>query len=304
LGARITQQILVESVLADIRHAQTRLAHTLRTVSTGRRINAPSDDPVGTARALDLRTAVSSTNQFMVNVRDATAFATESESTLRAVIDSYHRVRELTVRGASGTLNQEQRDTIALEINQLLESVVDHANTESNNRYLFSGTRTRITPFQATRDPVSGEITAVSYAGNSERFSVQVSPGITVPVNEPGDSAFQDLQDTFQTLMDIRDDLRAGDTDSLSNVRLGEVDNVMTQLLDGAALFGAKMNRLELVEQRLEDRLLGFQEHLSDTEDADLVEAVVRMNTQQTALEAALNAGARVLQPSLLDFIA
>jgi flagellar hook-associated protein 3 FlgL len=125
-----------------------------------------------------------------------------------------------------------------------------------------------------------------------------------VPVNEPGDSAFQDLQDTFQTLMDIRDDLRAGDTDSLSNVRLGEVDNVMTQLLDGAALFGAKMNRLELVEQRLEDRLLGFQEHLSDTEDADLVEAVVRMNTQQTALEAALNAGARVLQPSLLDFIA
>jgi flagellar hook-associated protein 3 FlgL len=87
-------------------------------------------------------------------------------------------------------------------------------------------------------------------------------------------------------------------------VRLGEIDNVMTQVLDGAALFGSKMNRLELVEQRLEDRLLAFQERLSDTEDADLVEAVVRMNTQQTALEAALNAGARILQPSLLDFIA
>jgi len=304
LGARITQQILVESVLADIRHAQTRLAHSLRTVSTGRRINAPSDDPVGTARALDLRTAISSTNQFIVNVRDATSFASESEATLRAVIDSFHRVRELTVRGATGTLNQEQRDTIALEINQLLESVVDHANTESNNRYLFSGTRTRIRPFQATRDPVSGEITAVSYAGNSERFSVQISPGITVPVNEPGDSVFQSLQDTFQTLIDIREDLRAGDTDSLSNVRLAEVDNVMTQLLDSTALFGAKMNRLELVQQRLEDRLLGFGEHLSDTEDADLAEAVVRLNIQQTALEAALNAGARVLQPSLLDFIA
>ena len=304
MGVRITQQVLVDSVLSDIRNAQRRLARTQRTLATGKRINTPSDDPIGTARALDLRSTISGTNQFMVNVRDATTFASESESTLRTVIDSLHRARELTLQGATGTINQEQRDTIALEINEILESVVDLANTDSNNRYLFSGTRTRITPFQATVDPVSGEITAVSYAGNSDHFSVQVSPGITVEVNEPGDLVFQNLQDTFQTLIDVRDDLRAGDTDSLSNVRLAEIDNVMTQTLDGAALFGAKMNRLELIGQRLEDRLLTFQEHLSDTEDADLVEAIVRMNAQQTALEAALNAGARVLQPSLLDFIA
>jgi len=259
---------------------------------------------VGTARALGLRTSISITNQFMVNVRDATAFANESESSLRVVIDSLHRARELTLSGATGTLNQEQRDIIAQEIDELLETVVDQANTESNSRYLFAGTRTRIAPFEKSVDPVSGEITAVSYVGNSERFSVQVSPGVTVPVNEPGDQVFQSLQDTFQTLIDIRDDLRAGDTDSLSTVRLGEIDAVMTQVLDGTALFGARMNRLALVGERLEDQLLSFRTQLSETEEADFAETVVNFETQQNALQAALSAGARVLQPSLLDFIA
>jgi len=304
MGTRITPQILVDSVLADINRAQKRLAQTQRILATGKRINAPSDDPVGTARALGLRTAMSSINQFLENVRDATTFASESEASLRVVIDSLHRARELTISGATGTLNQEQRDIIALEINELLETAVDQANTESNNRHLFAGTRTRIPPFQTSLDPVSGEITAVSYVGNNERFSVEVSAGIMVSVNEPGDAMFQSIQDTFQTLIGIRDDLRAGDTDSLSNVRLGEIDNAMTQLLNGTALFGAKMNRLDLVHERLEEQLLSFQTQLTETEDADFVETVVTLEAQQNAFEAALSAGARVIQPSLLDFIA
>jgi flagellar hook-associated protein 3 FlgL len=123
-------------------------------------------------------------------------------------------------------------------------------------------------------------------------------------VNVPGDEIFQNIQDAFQTFVDIRDDLRAGDTDSLSNVRLGEIDDIMTQLLNATALFGAKMNRLELIEQRLEDQLLNFRTRLSETEEADFIEALVQLEAQENALQAALNAGVRVLQPSILDYIA
>jgi flagellar hook-associated protein 3 FlgL len=70
------------------------------------------------------------------------------------------------------------------------------------------------------------------------------------------------------------------------------------------ALFGAKMNRFELIEQRLEDQLLNFRTRLSETEEADFIEALVQLEAQENALLAALNAGASVLQPSLLDFIA
>jgi len=302
MGVRITPQILVDSVLADIRGAHGRLAETQRMLATGRRINAPSDDPVGATRAIGIRTSIANVNQFLENIREADTFAGESETTLRAIIDNIHRARELTVRGATGTLDQQQRDAIALEINEILEAIVDLANTKSNSRYLFSGTRTRVTPFVSTI--VGGEITAVSYAGNSSSFSAIVSPGVTVEMNLPGDQVFQNFQDTFQALIDIRDDLRASDTDSLSNVRLGEIDDAMTALLDATALFGAKMNRLDLIGQRLEDQSLSLTTLLSETEEADFMEAIVQLESQESALQAALNAGVRVLQPSLLDYIA
>jgi flagellar hook-associated protein 3 FlgL len=269
-------------------------------LATGRRINVPSDDPVGTTRAMNLRTNITNAEQFLENIREAATFASESEAALRAIIDNYHRARELTLQGANGTLNQQQRDAIALEINQILEAVVDLANTQSNNRYLFSGTRTRVAPY--VPNVVAGEITWAAYAGNSERFSTLVSPGVTIEMNEPGDAVF--LNQPFQTLARIRNDLRAGDTDSLSNVRIGEIDAVMTALLDATALFGAKMNRLDLIGQRLQDQSLTFRTRLSETEEADFMETAVRLEAQEIALQAALNASARVLQPSLLDFIA
>jgi len=300
MGVRITPQILIDSVLADIRGAHGRLAETQRMLATGRRINVPSDDPVGTTRAMNLRTNITNTDQFLENIREATTFASESENTLRAIIDHFHRARELTVQGATGTLNQQQRDAIALEINQILEAVLDLANTQSNGRYLFSGTRTRVAPY--TPNVVAGEIMWAAYVGNSERFSTLVSPGVTVEMNEPGNAVF--LNQPFGILARVRDDLRAGDTDSLSNVRIGEIDDIMTALLDATALFGAKINRLDLIGQRLEDQSLSFRTRLSETEEADFMETAMRLEAQEVALQAALSAGARVLQPSLLDFIA
>jgi flagellar hook-associated protein 3 FlgL len=269
-------------------------------LATGRRISAPSDDPVGTTRAMGIRTSIANVSQFLENIREATTFACESEAVLRAIIDHYHRARELTLQGANGTLNQQQRDAIALEINQILEATVDLANTKSNDRYLFSGTRTRVVPL--VPNIVAGEITWASYAGNSERFSTLVSPGVTLEMNEPGNAVF--LNQPFQTLARIREDLRAGDTDSLSNVRIGEIDDVMTALLDATALFGAKMNRLDMIGQRLEDQSLSLRTLLSETEETDFMETIVRLEAQEVALQAALNAGIRALQPSLLDYIA
>jgi len=303
MGVRITPQILIDTVLADIRGAHGRLAETQRMLATGRRINAPSDDPVGTTRAMNLRTNITNTDQFLENIREATTFASESESALRTMIDYYHRARELTVRGATGTLNQQQRDVIALEINQILEALVDLANTQSNGRYLFSGTRTRIAPYSPNLN-AAGEIMWNTYRGNSERFSTLVSPGVTVEMNAPGPTAFLNPLPAFSTLAEIRDDLRAGDTDSLSNVRIGQIDDIMTALLDATALFGAKINRLDLIGQRLEDQSLSFRTRLSETEEADFMETAMRLEAQEVALQAALSAGARVLQPSLLDFIA
>jgi len=218
------------------------------------------------------------------------------------VISILQRVNELTIEGANGTLSQTQLDQIAVEVDQLLENVLTEANHETNGRYIFAGTRTLSTPFVATRDG-NGRITAVTYNGNDETIEIQAAAGALVQINESGVNAFQSDQDVFQLLIDIRDNLYAGDQAALQGQRLAELKTALEQLLASLAKLGAVENRLDRMTINLEDNVTELQDTLSDNIDADYAQTVLNLNAQTNAYTAALNATARVIQPSLLDFI-
>ena len=122
-------------------------------------------------------------------------------------------------------------------------------------------------------------------------------------MNVTGSDVFQKNVNIFAVLIGIRDDLLAGDQASLRDVRLAEIATGREQLLSSVAQIGAVQNRLERLQSNLADFNIDFQELLSDKIDADFAETVLGLTVAETALNAALNAAARVLQPSLLDFI-
>jgi flagellar hook-associated protein 3 FlgL len=153
-----------------------------------------------------------------------------------------------------------------------------------------------------TRD-VNGDITAVTYQGNSERIPVTIGDGAQVFSNEPGSTVFQSAQDAFQTLIDIRNNMLAGDRTSLQNQRLAELDTIRIQLGQAQARIGSTQNRLTDAEAELEDFDVQLRQLLSDSIDADLAEVVINLNAQSNAFQAALQAAADVIQPSLLDFL-
>lgn len=270
-------------------------------LSTGLRVNRPSDDPIAARSAIDIRTQIQQNEQFIANVADALPFITQSGSTLQRMVSIIQRVRELTVQAASTTTGPEQLDQIAIEINQLLEASVVAANQKVSGRSLFAGTATLSDAFTVTR-PVD-EITAVAFAGNANNIEIAVSQGVRVTINEPGDRAFQGMQDIFQLLIDIRDDMRAVNQGNLQTLRLTELDTALEQVLQSGARLGALENRIERVTFDKEDFVLALQELLSNKIDADFADTVVNLNVLSNALSAALNSAARVIQPSLLDFV-
>ena len=206
------------------------------------------------------------------------------------------------MQGANGTYAQSQLDQMAIEINQLLEGVLDQANHETSGRYVFAGTHTLALPFEATRN-AQGEITAVTYVGNDENIKIAISDGVNVIVNETGTDVFLTNQDIFQLLIDIRDDLRAGDQNSLRTLRLEELEVAQDQILISLARIGAIQNRIERAGANMEEFIVQLQKVLSDAIDADYAETVIHLNAQSNAFQAALDAAARVIQPSLLDFV-
>jgi flagellar hook-associated protein 3 FlgL len=299
---RVTPRLLAQRMLNNLQGQSRRMLELQEQLATGLRVNSPSQGPLATRRAISARAEMAKTEQYITNISTIGPQLLETTSTVQTMIDLVQRVRELALAGGNGTTNDAQRAAIAQEVNQLLESALSQANLQTNGRFLFGGTRTLNTPFLATRD-AAGDITAVGYEGNTEAIRAEVSENVTVPVNETGFAAFLSKQDIFQTLIDVRDDLRNGNVDDLQNARLDELKTVQDQLLESLARVGAIQNRLERLSANHEDFVLHLQTVLSDAIDADFAETIVNLNSQSNALQAALNATARAIQPSLLDFV-
>ncbi len=306
MGAvRTTQRLLIDRVLSDLSLQQREILRLQEQLSTGQKVNRPSDDSLATRRAVSARSEIARNEQYITNISSAGPLSLETESALRTTIDVIQRVRELTLQGASGTNAQLQRDEIAIEIDQLLEGLLVEGNKVSNGRFVFGGTVTLSEPFEATRGG-DGRISSVDYVGNDEIFSIEIQDGVRVAANEPGSSVFIDAgaggSDIFQVFIDIRDNLEAGNVGALET-RLDELSDAQDQILVATARIGATQNRLERVQSNLEDINQQLLEVIADNIDADFGETIVELNAQNNSLQASLNASARVIQPSLLAFL-
>lgn len=301
MAGRVTQLMFIDRTLQDLRRQFNRVFEFEQQLATGYRVSRPSDDPIDARRAVNIKLEIAQIMQFLSNIDDARPQLNDTETALQNEVDILQRVRELTVQGANGTNSQDQLDAIAAEIDQLLEETLVVSNSQSVGRYLFSGTRTKTAAFLETR--LLGEITAVTYQGNAEDINIAISESAQIKINVDGQEAFQSGVDVFATLIGIRDDLRVGNQASLSAVRIGEVDQALEQLLLREADLGANTNRLDRVNDVTDDTLVTQQILLSEKIDTDFADATLRYNNALNSLQAAMNASARVLQPTLLDFL-
>ncbi len=302
---RVTQRALVTRVLTNISDHQKKILTLQDQLATGLKVNRPSEDPLAARRAIDSRMEKAKLEQYLSNISTVGPTMAEAGTSLLSAVDIIQRSLELTLQGANGTNGQEQLDVIAGEINQLLEAMLDEANHQTNGRYVFGGTRTTAPPFEATRD-ANGDITAVAYVGNDENIRVEISEGELVPVNVSGEDAFMSTSastvDILDTLIQTRDNLLAGNTNGLTT-RLDEMNKAQDQLLRASSQLGAAENRLARTDENTRTILLQLEKVISDNIDADFAEVTVELNAQSNAFQASLSAAARVIQPSLLDFL-
>jgi flagellar hook-associated protein 3 FlgL len=300
--SRVTPSLIAQRTLRDINAQLGRIALMQERLSTGYRVNRPSDDPLDARRAVNVRVLLQKNEQFISNIDDLQPQYSDAESAMDGMVSIFQRAQELAVQSANGTNGQQQFDAIALEINGLLESAVTAANTRTNGRSIFAGTRTMADAFTATRD-ANGDITAVAYNGNDEVTNIDIADGSQIAANIPGSDAFQDTIDVFNVLIGLRDDLRAGNQTNVQNTRLTEIQNGIDQSLGVLARIGAASNRLERTTNALQDGSVQLKGLLSDKIDADYADTVLNLNVAQNAYQAALSAAARVLNVSLLDFV-
>lgn len=300
---RVTQGMLTGNMLRNLSASYARLGKYQDQLATGKKINRPSDDPVIAMKGMVYRTNLTEVEQFKRNFSEAYNWIENSDAALDKATQALQRIRELVVQASNDTYEVSQRAAISEEIKQLTEHLASIANTKVGDKYIFNGTDTLTQPVDLNQTPPV-------VSANTNEVKIELSKGIYISVNvnptkvfnydnkAKGNGLFSDLESLNNN--DLNDATKSGKD---INQYLGYIDKHINNLLSARAELGARLNRIELMEERIDQQEVIANRILSDNEDADIERVITDLKTQEIVHRAALGVGARIIQPTLLDFL-
>lgn len=307
MSMRISTMQIYNGGTAGIQKLQSDLYSAQNQVSTGRRIVTPKDDPIGAAQALMVTQAGAVNELYLKNQKMADSKLSALDSTLQGINQELVNIYEKSVGAGNGAYSDSDRQAIAAELTERLDSLVSLANTQDGNgRYVFAG-------FQTASKPFGGS--PVAYAGDNGQQKLQVTASQFVATNLSGNDVFMNIVDAngvstgqsmFQSVQDMIDFLNtpggsAGSpayTAALKNIS-ASIDNV----LRNQATVGARQSSLESMANTAEDRSLQYAQQLSDIEDLDYAKAITEVSQKKLQLDATQATFAKTAQLSLFSYL-
>lgn len=311
--------MLVRNMMGNLNKNLRRMEKLQTQYQSGKLFQVPSDNPIGVSKSLKLYTDQSKIEQYKNNLRDAVAWMYTTEDALTHLGEVLNRTRYLAEDAANGTKNKEDLEMIKKEITELKNQVVQVANTTHAGRSIFTGFKTdrplldengkyylKNDPSEPNQTLKNNEISSYN-VGVSENIDVNVvgmrvfgvgtTPDYGAASASTGDDSY--LVKMFE---EIEQYLEDEDFTALSN-SLGTIDASISNTLEVKAEIGAKTNRLEMTQKRLDSDAVNFKRLLSENEDADLAEVIMNFKMAESVYLASMSAGARIIQPSLVDFL-
>ncbi len=288
---RITDSMLAQRVINSINDSKSRLAELQNILSTAKRVNKPSDDPLRISHILNLRRKIKETEQYLENVEIAGTWLDMANQVLAQSGDVLNSAKVVALREANATATADSRASSAEEVRSLKIQFQNSANTVYAGRYIFAGTKTLTQPFDE-----NGE-----YHGDQGKIEIQVGEKRIVSMNSPGDEVFQGGEDIFAVLSDLETALENDDLSGISD-KVGKLDNCLAQIRRWQGDFGGRSRRVEISRNQLQDQTVQMTKILSSAEDADMVKIVVELQAAGVAYQAALSAGGQILQYTLISF--
>lgn len=289
---RVTTQMSMAAASARLQAGAARVAELTDQATTLRAIQKPSDDPVGTASSMQVRKEQAAGAQYSRNANDAAGWLATTDSALSGVYSVLNNVRDLTVRAAnSGTMSDTDRDAFVTQFRSLKADLEARANTTYGTRSVFAGSSTAAVAY----DPATG------WAASGTDVSRRVGDGTTVRVDTTGTAVFGSGDDSVFGMIDsIVSDLQNGVN---VNARIGDVDTALGTVRGAQADVGVRHAAALAAQDSLKSATVSLESRRADIEDVDLAKAVLDLQVQQTNYQAALAVTAKVLQPTLMDYL-
>lgn len=294
---RVTFSGMAAAAERNMQSAQQRFAAAQDKASSLKSINRPSDNPSDTASAMAVRGQQKAQAQYARNASDAQGWLSMADNALSTSTDLLQRARQLVLAGSNqGTMSQESRESLALEIDALREGLLNSANTTYMGRHIFAGTSDATAAFSA------GEYLHPFHDGSQggpvER---KVGQHTKVRVDADGMAAFGSGEDSVFALFEqIAADLRSG---APLNEHLNALEQRHSAVLQVHTTIGAAHSSVLRAEDSLRTESVALETRRAALEDVDLAEVSIELQSTQLAYQASLMVTSRVLQTTLMDYL-
>ncbi|QBD87559.1 flagellar hook-associated protein 3 [Clostridium tetani] len=314
---RITNKMLANNFLTDMTTNLNNLQTIQQQLTSGKEIRRPSDDPIKVARAMQLHSEISANQQYNENIKDTLSWLEQTDTALGQLGEQSQRVRELLVSAGNAAYGSDERKKINDEVKEIVGQMSQTLNASFDGRYIFGGTR-------GTSKPVNVKDNKLVYAERDgselgaaekimkEKLVTEISQGVRIEYNITATEAMQfkdakgndrDLRDILKDIVEHLESDKDVDIKEITKGDLEALDAVMDNTLKLRSQVGAKGNRMESALEKNKEENFNLKEILSKTEDIDLAEKSMEFAVAISVYMSALQTSARVLQPTLMDYV-
>ncbi len=315
---RITNKTLSNNMIRSLNAALGQLDKYQKQLASGKRVSLPSDDPASVGSIMSLRTSLVETEQYLDNVEHAYSWLDSTDMVFASITNVLHRAKELTVYAATETLSDGDRQAIASEVEQLFDNVLQLANSTHGGKYLFAGQKNTTIPYVRNSDnPGDPEYFTIIYQGgfkddaqDQASMNVRINSNASLSINvfdSYENEAGELVEDLFMPIFSILETtfnrVKDSDIKALTEENLAEIEGALDKVLSHRAVVGAKVNRIELSKERLQDLKINLSRLLSNAQDVDVAEVIMQLKVEENIYRSALAVSARIIQPSLVDFL-
>ncbi|MHB1041852.1 MAG: flagellar hook-associated protein FlgL [Eubacteriales bacterium] len=333
---RVSNIMMTNSLVKYIQNNLNRTALIQERISTGKTINRPSDNPTQISRVMSVNATITGNEQYIRNIDDGLSYLEQCDSVLNTVGEVLRESKALTLQGANGTFNPDDRKYIAEQVDKQIDTLVNLGNSSLGGKYLFAGRKNGQPPFARIGDEIY-------YRGDTNRVTREVIFGSSYEVDAPGvkdygapdSGVFGNLTTTdpadpnylpinvtndpmdpgpppgqmtrvtggpLEVLKNLRDRLLSSDTAGI-DMSLGELDNTFNGVLVHRVAVGARTRHLETVKSDLEEQEIKMKSILVDVQGADIAKLSIELVQNNMVHEASLMAASEFLKTGLINFL-
>ncbi|WP_142414791.1 flagellar hook-associated protein FlgL [Hathewaya massiliensis] len=325
---RITNKMLSNNFLRDMNVNLRNLSKLQEQRTSGKEFKRPSDDPFRVARSMQLHTEQAINEQYKKNITDTINWLDVTDTSLKQASGVLDRIHQLVISAGNAAYGETERGAVKDEINQKVSELSQILNANFDGKYVFGGTRVTSKPLETTEvdgnkvlnyskrgggtlDPTADK---EEYAMIREKLKTEISQGVILDYNvtateimkfKKKDGTDGDLMVVLKNITDHLDSKPDEKTakEALLGTDLQDIKDAMENILKIRSEVGAKQNRTDSAKEKNVDQTLSLKAILSETEDIDITEKTMEFAIAQTVYVASLQTSAKVLQPSLMDYL-